>query len=38
MVRSGSDRRETGTHYTPKSFTETIVKDTLEPLVYVGPS
>lgn len=38
MVRTGGDRRETGTHYTPKSFTETIVKETLEPLVYSGPS
>ncbi|SDA86080.1 type IIL restriction-modification enzyme MmeI [Sinorhizobium sp. NFACC03] len=38
MVASGSDRRETGTHYTPKSFTEAIVRDTLEPLVYSGPS
>jgi len=38
MVASGSDRRETGTHYTPKSFTESIVKATLEPLVYEGPS
>lgn len=38
MVASGSDRRETGTHYTPKSFTEAIVRTTLEPLVYVGPS
>jgi hypothetical protein len=37
MVRTGVDRRETGTHYTPKSFTEAIVKETLEPLVYVGP-
>lgn len=37
MVASGSDRRETGTHYTPKSFTEAIVKATLEPLVYMGP-
>lgn len=37
MVTSGADRRETGTHYTPKSLTETIVKETLEPLVYVGP-
>lgn len=37
MVRTGADRRETGTHYTPKSFTEAIVKETLEPLVYVGP-
>ncbi|WP_271611558.1 Eco57I restriction-modification methylase domain-containing protein [Bradyrhizobium sp. CCBAU 21360] len=38
MVASGSDRRETGTHYTPKSFTESIVKTTLEPLVYEGPA
>jgi hypothetical protein len=38
MVTSGVDRRETGTHYTPKSFTEAIVKETLEPLVYVGPA
>ena len=38
MVTTGADRRETGTHYTPKSFTEAIVKETLEPLVYVGPS
>jgi hypothetical protein len=38
MVRTGADRRETGTHYTPKSFTEAIVKETLEPLVYVGPA
>ena len=38
MVTSGADRRETGTHYTPKSFTEAIVKETLEPLVYVGPA
>lgn len=38
MVATGSDRRETGTHYTPKSLTESIVKETLEPVVYVGPS
>jgi hypothetical protein len=38
MVRTGGDRRETGTHYTPKSFTEAIVRETLEPLVYVGPA
>ena len=38
MVTAGADRRETGTHYTPKSLTETIVKETLEPLVYVGPA
>ena len=33
----GTDRRETGTHYTPRSLTETIVEKTLEPIVYVGP-
>ena len=38
MVTAGADRRETGTHYTPKSLTEAIVKETLEPLVYVGPA
>lgn len=38
IVMAGTDRRETGTHYTPKSLTETIVKQTLEPLVYVGPA
>ena len=37
MVMAGADRRETGTHYTPKSLTEAIVKETMEPLVYVGP-
>ncbi|MGG7643907.1 Eco57I restriction-modification methylase domain-containing protein [Rhodovulum sp. YNF3179] len=38
MVTTGADRRETGTHYTPKSLTEAIVKETLEPVVYVGPA
>ena len=38
MVATGSDRRETGTHYTPKSLTESIVKETLEPVVYIGPA
>jgi hypothetical protein len=37
-VTLGSDRRETGTHYTPKSLTERIVRTTLEPLVYMGSS
>ena len=37
-VTAGSDRRSTGTHYTPRSLTEPIVKYTLEPLVYVGPA
>ena len=38
MVATGADRRKTGTHYTPKSLTEAIVLETLEPLVYIGPS
>lgn len=37
IVTTGSDRRETGTHYTPKSLTERIVETTLEPAAYVGP-
>lgn len=37
-VTSGSDRRSTGTHYTPRSLTEPVVQHTLEPLVYVGPA
>ena len=38
FVTSGTDRRTSGTHYTPKSLTEPIVQYTLEPLVYVGPA
>ncbi|KRE47405.1 Eco57I restriction-modification methylase domain-containing protein [Paenibacillus sp. Soil522] len=38
VVTIGVDRRETGTHYTPKSLTERIVANTLEPLVYNGPA
>lgn len=38
MVTLGADRRETGTHYTPRSLTENIVETTLEPLVYQGPA
>lgn len=38
MVTLGADRRDTGTHYTPKSLTESIVTTTLEPVVYVGPA
>lgn len=37
-VTQGSDRRSTGTHYTPRSLTEPIVQHTLEPLVYIGPA
>ncbi|WCK55151.1 hypothetical protein PP175_03960 [Aneurinibacillus sp. Ricciae_BoGa-3] len=38
IVTLGIERRETGTHYTPKSLTESIISTTLEPLVYNGPS
>ncbi len=37
-VTKGSDRRSTGTHYTPRSLTEPIVQHTLDPLVYIGPA
>ncbi|CAE6767256.1 hypothetical protein R70006_03776 [Paraburkholderia domus] len=36
FVTSGSDRRSTGTHYTPRSLTEPVVKATLDPLLYIG--
>lgn len=36
-VTEGTDRRSSGTHYTPVSLTEPIVRHTLEPLVYSGP-
>ncbi|MFP3709383.1 type IIL restriction-modification enzyme MmeI [Paraburkholderia sp. SIMBA_009] len=38
IVTTGSDRRETGTHYTPKSLTEAIIAETLTPVAYVGPA
>ena len=38
FVTEGTDRRSSGTHYTPRSLTEPIVQYTLEPLVYVGPA
>ncbi|SYZ72208.1 conserved hypothetical protein [Candidatus Zixiibacteriota bacterium] len=37
-VTAGTDRRSSGTHYTPRSLTEPIVQHTLEPLVYEGPA
>lgn len=36
-VTQGTDRRNSGTHYTPRSLSEEMVKHTLDPLVYVGP-
>lgn len=38
FVTAGADRRNSGTHYTPRSLTEPIVKHTLEPLVFCGPA
>lgn len=38
FVTAGTDRRSSGTHYTPKSLTEPVVKHTLDPLVYIGPA
>lgn len=38
VVVLGADRRESGTHYTPKSLTEKIVEETLIPIVYRGPA
>lgn len=35
-VTHGSDRRSTGTHYTPRGLTEEIVQHALDPLVYAG--
>jgi predicted ATPase len=38
FVTEGTDRRSSGTHYTPRSLTEPIVQYTLEPLAYAGPA
>jgi hypothetical protein len=38
VVVLGADRRESGTHYTPKSLTEKIVDETLTPVAYRGPA
>ena len=37
-VTYGTDRRSSGTHYTPNTLTEPIVRHTLDPLVYTGPA
>jgi hypothetical protein len=37
-VTKGSERRSSGTYYTPPSLTEPIVKHALDPLVYMGPA
>jgi methylase of polypeptide subunit release factors len=36
FVTAGADRRSTGTHYTPRTLTEPVVKATLDPLLYRG--
>lgn len=38
VIVKGTDRRESGSHYTPKSLTEKIVEETLAPVVYRGPA
>lgn len=35
-ITTGQSRRATGTHYTPQTLTEPIVRHTLEPLLYKG--
>ncbi len=35
FVTAGTDRRSSGTHYTPRSLTEPIVQHTLEPILYL---
>ncbi|HVU69321.1 MAG TPA: restriction endonuclease, partial [Ktedonobacteraceae bacterium] len=37
-MTSGTDRRTTGTHYTPRTLTKPMVEYTLEPLVFSGPA
>ena len=38
VVAFGTDRRDSGAHYTPKVLTEKIVGETLTPIVYHGPA
>jgi len=38
VVVLSADRRESGTHYTPKNLTEKIVEETLTPAAYRGPA
>ena len=38
VVVLGADRRDSGTHYTPKNLTEKIVEETLTPVAYRGPA
>jgi methylase of polypeptide subunit release factors len=38
FVTAGTARRQTGTQYTPRSLTESVVEHALAPLVYIGPA
>ena len=37
-VTAGTARRQTGTQYTPRTLTESVVEHALSPLVYTGPA
>jgi hypothetical protein len=37
-VTAGTTRRQTGTQYTPRTLTESVVEHALAPLVYLGPA
>jgi len=37
-VAAGAARRQTGTQYTPRSLTESVVEHALEPVAYTGPA
>ena len=37
-VTAGAGRRQTGTQYTPRILTESVVEHALAPLVYLGPA
>jgi len=37
-VTAGTTRRQTGTQYTPRTLTESVVEHALAPQVYVGPA
>ncbi|MGC4048332.1 MAG: hypothetical protein QM757_01270 [Paludibaculum sp.] len=37
-LTAGTARRQTGTQYTPRSLTESVVEHALAPLVYAGPA
>ena len=38
VTAGNSDRRDTGTQYTPRTLTESVVEHALAPQVYVGPA